>query len=86
MVPLLEPLCLPDCSALRLPNKMHVHRDRVVTGAAKKRGNMARNIARYLPPARSTAVGLASLSALALAGAAIIVNRQAAKAEKAYPP
>ena len=47
---------------------------------------MARNIGRYLPPTRSTAEGLASVSVLALAGAAIIVNRQAAKAERAYPP
>jgi len=47
---------------------------------------MARNVARDLPSTRSTTFGLAGLGALALASAAVIVNRQAAKAEKAYPP
>jgi pimeloyl-ACP methyl ester carboxylesterase len=46
---------------------------------------MVRNIGRNLPSTRSTAAGLVALSALALASAALIVNRQAAKAEKAYP-
>lgn len=41
---------------------------------------MARNIG------QSTAGSLAAISAVALAGAAFIVNRQASKAEKAYPP
>jgi pimeloyl-ACP methyl ester carboxylesterase len=47
---------------------------------------MARNIGRYLPWKRSTAGGLAAVGAIALAGSALIVNRQAAKAEKAFPP
>ena len=47
---------------------------------------MARTIGRYLPSTRSTAGGLAVVGAIALAGTAFIVNRQAAKAEKAYPP
>src|SRR4051794_39159712 len=47
---------------------------------------MARTIGQYLPSKGSTAGGLAAAGAIALAGAAFIVNRQAAKAEKAYPP
>jgi len=47
---------------------------------------MARNIREWLPSTKSTAGGLAAVGAIALAGAAFIVNRQAARAEKAYPP
>jgi pimeloyl-ACP methyl ester carboxylesterase len=47
---------------------------------------MARNIGQLLPSTKSTAGGLAAVSAIALAGAAFIVNRQAARAEKANPP
>jgi pimeloyl-ACP methyl ester carboxylesterase len=47
---------------------------------------MARSIGRYSLSAGSTAGGLASLGAIVLAGAAFIVHRQAAKAEKSYPP
>ncbi len=45
---------------------------------------MARKL-RYPLSSRSTAGGLAALGAIALAGSAFIVNRQAAKAEKANP-
>ena len=47
---------------------------------------MARTIGQYLPSKGSTASGLAAAGAIALAGAAFIVNRQATKAEKTYPP
>jgi pimeloyl-ACP methyl ester carboxylesterase len=47
---------------------------------------MARDIGRYLRSTGAVAGGLAAVGAIALAGAAFIVNRQAAKAEKAYPP
>jgi pimeloyl-ACP methyl ester carboxylesterase len=46
---------------------------------------MAQKIERYLPSTRSIAGGLAVLGATALAGAALIVNRRAARAESAYP-
>jgi len=47
---------------------------------------LASSTGRYPFSARSTAGGLAALSAIALAGAAIIVNREAEKADKAHPP
>src|SRR6478752_7518628 len=47
---------------------------------------MAQNIGQFLPSTKSTAGGLAAAIAFALAGAAFIVNRQASRAEKAYPP
>src|SRR5690606_3649286 len=52
----------------------------------QKRGTMASNIGRYSFSTRSTAAGVAALGALALAGTALIVNRQAEKAEKENPP
>ena len=47
---------------------------------------MERNFGRHLPSKSSTTGGLLALGAVALAGAAIIVNRQSAKAEIAFPP
>jgi pimeloyl-ACP methyl ester carboxylesterase len=47
---------------------------------------MARIIRQCSHLARSRAGGLTALGAIALAGAGFIVNRQAAKAEIAYPP
>jgi pimeloyl-ACP methyl ester carboxylesterase len=47
---------------------------------------MKRKSGHYPLSATSTAGGLAALGAIALAGAAFIVNRQTAKSEKAYPP
>lgn len=47
---------------------------------------MARNVGQYLPSTGSKVGGLAAAGAIALAGAAFIVNRQATRAEKAYPP
>lgn len=47
---------------------------------------MTLEIRRYPLSTGSTVGGLAALGAIALAGTAFIVNRQAAKAEKAYPP
>jgi len=41
---------------------------------------------RYSLSAGRTAAGLTALGAIALAGTALIVNRQAAKAERAFPP
>ena len=47
---------------------------------------MERNNGKYLPSRRPTAGGIVALGGIALAGAAFIVNRQSARAEKAYPP
>ena len=47
---------------------------------------MARTIRQLLPSTKSTAGGVAAVGAIALAGAALIVNRQAARAERAYRP
>lgn len=47
---------------------------------------MARDRARYVPVTGATAGSLTAAAAMALAGAAFIVNRQAAKAERAHPP
>lgn len=47
---------------------------------------MERNIGRLLPSRTSTAGSIVALGGMALASAAIMVNRQSAKAEKAYPP
>ena len=58
----------------------------VAANGPRKRGSMARNISRYLPTTGTKAGGLAAAGAIALAGAAVIVNRQATKSEKAYPP
>ena len=48
---------------------------------------MARNLDRYLPSTRlATAAGIAAAGVIALGGAAAIVSRQAARAERANPP
>jgi pimeloyl-ACP methyl ester carboxylesterase len=47
---------------------------------------VARNYLRPMQSRRNQIGGLAALGAMALAGSAVIVNRQAAKAEKANPP
>src|ERR1700733_5603615 len=51
----------------------------------RNRGSMARTIGRYMPSSGSIAGGLAAVGTIALAGAALIVNRQAARAEKQHP-
>lgn len=47
---------------------------------------MDRNFGRYSTTTSSAAGSIVALGALVLAGAAVIVNRQSAKAEKAFPP
>lgn len=51
----------------------------------RSEAELANSTGRHLS-AGSTAGGLAALGAIALAGAAIIVNREAEKADKAHPP
>jgi pimeloyl-ACP methyl ester carboxylesterase len=47
---------------------------------------MTRNSRAMLPSTKATLGGLAAVSAIALAGAALIVNRRAVRAEKMHPP
>ena len=47
---------------------------------------MAQHIGRFSPSTASLVGGMAAVGAMALAGAAVIVNRQSAKVERANPP